>query len=99
VTLLGAERQPLPAWEQGAALLDWGFKQPRDASVGRLVKPGEAKRVATTPTPRGSAPASGLAAGGPTSVSWWGLAAGLAWMALVGAALLAVSRWRARRRA
>jgi D-alanyl-D-alanine carboxypeptidase (penicillin-binding protein 5/6) len=41
VTLLGAERQPAPAWRQGAALLDWGFSLPPDARVGRLVEPGE----------------------------------------------------------
>ncbi|RIV29284.1 D-alanyl-D-alanine carboxypeptidase family protein, partial [Micromonospora radicis] len=41
VTLLGAEPRPLRGWEQGAALLDWGFAQPRDATVGRLVEPGE----------------------------------------------------------
>ncbi|MEH0939120.1 D-alanyl-D-alanine carboxypeptidase family protein, partial [Micromonospora psammae] len=41
VTLLGAEARPVRAWEQGARLLDWGFALPRDASVGRLVEPGE----------------------------------------------------------
>ncbi|MET7667991.1 D-alanyl-D-alanine carboxypeptidase family protein [Micromonospora luteifusca] len=41
VTLLGAEPAPQRGWEQGAALLDWGFTLPRDASVGRLVEPGE----------------------------------------------------------
>ena len=41
VTLLGAEARPLRGWQQGAALLDWGFSVPRDAAVGRLVDPGE----------------------------------------------------------
>ena len=41
MTLLGAEARPLRGWQQGAALLDWGFSLPRDASVGRLVEPGE----------------------------------------------------------
>ncbi|GIJ26645.1 hypothetical protein Vqi01_18070 [Micromonospora qiuiae] len=41
VTLLGAEPRPLRGWEQGAALLDWGFTLPRGATVGRLVEPGE----------------------------------------------------------
>ncbi|SIM63169.1 D-alanyl-D-alanine carboxypeptidase family protein [Micromonospora cremea] len=41
VTLLGAEPAPMRGWEQGAALLDWGFTLPRDAAVGRLVEPGE----------------------------------------------------------
>lgn len=46
VTLLGAESRPMRGWEQGAVLLDWGFALPRDASVGRLVEPGQ-----PTPTP------------------------------------------------
>nr|WP_285684952.1 serine hydrolase [Actinoplanes sp. NBRC 103695] len=39
VTLLGAEASPIRGWQQGAALLDWGFKLPKDASVGKLVDP------------------------------------------------------------
>ncbi|MGC4771792.1 D-alanyl-D-alanine carboxypeptidase family protein [Micromonospora sp. DT44] len=58
VTLLGAEPTPKRGWEQGAALLDWGFSLPRDAGVGRLVEPGE-----LTATP--SATPSVLAASGP----------------------------------
>jgi D-alanyl-D-alanine carboxypeptidase (penicillin-binding protein 5/6) len=38
-TLLGAEARPLRGWQQGAALLNWGFSLPRDASVGKLVAP------------------------------------------------------------
>jgi serine-type D-Ala-D-Ala carboxypeptidase (penicillin-binding protein 5/6) len=48
VTLLGGEPRPLRGWQQGAALLDWGFTLPSDASVGRLVAPGE---VSPTPSP------------------------------------------------
>ncbi|MEU6020096.1 serine hydrolase [Micromonospora sp. NPDC047134] len=52
VTLLGAEPQPLRGWEQGAALLDWGFGLPPEATVGRLVDPGEWEAEPTpTPTP------------------------------------------------
>ncbi|MEV6377693.1 D-alanyl-D-alanine carboxypeptidase family protein [Micromonospora musae] len=40
-TLLGAESQPERGWEQGAALLDWGFSLPATTSVGRLVEPGQ----------------------------------------------------------
>ncbi|MEV4215251.1 MULTISPECIES: D-alanyl-D-alanine carboxypeptidase family protein [unclassified Micromonospora] len=58
VTLLGAEPTPKRGWEQGAALLDWGFSLPRDVGVGRLVEPGE-----LTATP--SATPSVLAAPGP----------------------------------
>ncbi|MEU4530217.1 D-alanyl-D-alanine carboxypeptidase [Micromonospora ureilytica] len=59
VTVLGAESAPVRGWEQGAALLDWGFTLPRDAAVGRLVEPGE-----LTATP--SAAPSALAAPGAT---------------------------------
>lgn len=57
-TLLGAEARPLRGWQQGAALLDWGFRLPRDASVGRLVTPeevaaaeAEAAAAEAAPTP------------------------------------------------
>nr|WP_205861640.1 serine hydrolase [Planosporangium flavigriseum] len=42
VTLLGAENEPVRGWQQGAALLDWGFSLPKDVAVARLVAPGEA---------------------------------------------------------
>ena len=41
VTMLNAEMMPVRAWQQSAALLDWGFSLPSDATVGRLVNPGE----------------------------------------------------------
>ncbi|MDT5039913.1 MAG: hypothetical protein QOE51_898 [Actinoplanes sp.] len=39
VTVLGAEAAPLRGYQQGEALLDWGFSLPKDASVGTLVEP------------------------------------------------------------
>jgi len=51
VTLLGAENRPLRGWQQGAALLDWGFALPKDASIGRLVEPGEADLTSPSPAP------------------------------------------------
>ncbi|MCU7725066.1 D-alanyl-D-alanine carboxypeptidase [Actinoplanes sp. KI2] len=49
VTLLGAEAHPLRGWQQGAALLDWGFALPKGASVGKLVTPADvAQQNATT---------------------------------------------------
>jgi D-alanyl-D-alanine carboxypeptidase (penicillin-binding protein 5/6) len=58
VTLLGAEARPLRGWQQGAALLDWGFALPPDASVGKLVTPDE---VAPPPSASAAAPAAGPA--------------------------------------
>jgi D-alanyl-D-alanine carboxypeptidase (penicillin-binding protein 5/6) len=50
VTLLGAEHRPVRTWEQGAALLDWGFTVPRGQSVGRLVEPGDPELRPAPPT-------------------------------------------------
>ncbi|MEU1607023.1 D-alanyl-D-alanine carboxypeptidase family protein [Micromonospora matsumotoense] len=101
VTLLGAEARPVRGWEQGARLLDWGFGLPRDASVGRLVDPGEV----TTPSaaPSASAPVAaapnpaGRAVGAP---DWLGGAVVGGAAGLVGllAVLLAVGRRRRARR-
>ncbi|MGB2571951.1 D-alanyl-D-alanine carboxypeptidase family protein [Micromonospora citrea] len=84
VTLLGAEVTRQRAWQQGADLLDWGFSLPRDASVGRLVRPGE---LTSPPPPSGTPPAL-AAAGGPLEHS------GHRWTRpgpLLGAALVAVA--------
>ncbi|SCG36388.1 D-alanyl-D-alanine carboxypeptidase family protein [Micromonospora humi] len=62
VTLLGAEARPVRGWQQGAQLLDWGFSLPRDASVGKLVEPGELDAV--TDEPPGDAPLAAAPAGG-----------------------------------
>ncbi|MEU5942782.1 serine hydrolase [Micromonospora sp. NPDC047548] len=43
VTLLGAETAPLGSLGEAAALLNWGFALPPDASVGRLVAPDDTK--------------------------------------------------------
>ncbi|GAB1641870.1 D-alanyl-D-alanine carboxypeptidase family protein [Krasilnikovia sp. MM14-A1259] len=54
-TLLGAEAAPLRGWQQGAALLDWGFSVPRGTSVGKLVGPQDEHTEAAGDT---SAPAA-----------------------------------------
>ncbi|WP_027345956.1 D-alanyl-D-alanine carboxypeptidase family protein [Hamadaea tsunoensis] len=56
VTLLAGEPAPLRGWQQGAALLNWAFTLPADASVGHLVEPGE---VGASPSPTGTAAAIG----------------------------------------
>ncbi|UQU67004.1 serine hydrolase [Couchioplanes caeruleus] len=60
-TLLGAEASPLRGWQQGAALLDWGFSLPRDASVGKLVEPDgkDAKGTAADTEAAPAGPAAG----------------------------------------
>jgi D-alanyl-D-alanine carboxypeptidase (penicillin-binding protein 5/6) len=102
-TLLGAEARPQRGWQQGAALLDWGFKLPRDASVGKLVEPG-----ATTGTAPSAAPAPGQSAAPSQSAApvaaqpaadrfgTLGVAAALA-VALAGTPLLLLLTQRRRR--
>ncbi|MFV2100941.1 D-alanyl-D-alanine carboxypeptidase family protein [Micromonospora sp. LOL_024] len=51
VTLLGADVIDKRGWQQGAALLDWGFALPRTASVGVLVSPGAANAAAPSASP------------------------------------------------
>ncbi|MDG4809714.1 serine hydrolase [Micromonospora sp. WMMD1120] len=99
VTLLGAESTPARGWEQGAALLDWGFTLPRDASVGRLVEPGELTATPSVAPSALAAPARPAAASGPTRTG-----AGWLWSvtALSGAGLLVLGAgllWRRRRQA
>ncbi|BCL17854.1 hypothetical protein GCM10017556_55930 [Micromonospora sagamiensis] len=90
VTLLGAEPRPRRGWEQGAALLDWGFSLPRDATVGRLVDPGEPV-PGTPPTGVPAAAPAVVAAPAPasrTGTRWWGMAG--AGVVVLGAALAVV---------
>ncbi|MDG4819592.1 serine hydrolase [Micromonospora sp. WMMD956] len=102
VTLLGAEPRPMRGWEQGAALLDWGFSLPRDASVGRLVAPGEtAANGAPVASPTAGAPVTpeprAVAAHRAVPSGWaatWPFAAAAAAVA----GLLAVVLLRRRRR-
>ncbi|MEH0830390.1 MULTISPECIES: D-alanyl-D-alanine carboxypeptidase family protein [unclassified Micromonospora] len=103
VTLLGAEATERRGWEQGAALLDWGFSLPRDAAVGRLVRPGELASppsASPTATPPALAEAGGAARVDPLEDRWTrtGPLAGAA-SALLAVAVAGVLIGRRRRRA
>ncbi len=70
-TLLGAEARPKRGWEQGAALLDWGFALPKGSSVGKLVTQEEVAAAAASSAPAVAAKPAGTGAqaagpGGPT---------------------------------
>ena len=82
MTLLGAEARPLRGWQQGAALLDWGFALPREASVGQLVAPTGPSPAATAAA-TGSSPLGGAAPGA-------GRGSGVGLAGLVGAGLVAL---------
>ena len=73
VVATSAEARPLRGWEQGAALLDWGFALPSGTSVGKLVTPEEVATAtkAAAATPEGTGAGTGPAVqathpGGPT---------------------------------
>ncbi|MDH6465546.1 D-alanyl-D-alanine carboxypeptidase (penicillin-binding protein 5/6) [Micromonospora sp. A200] len=91
VTLLGAETAPLGSLGEAAALLDWGFALPPDASVGRLVTPDEKKQDRPIAEVRGGL--DGHAGAGPSFslAVILGLAA-----AVVLAVLLLAASWRQR---
>jgi serine-type D-Ala-D-Ala carboxypeptidase (penicillin-binding protein 5/6) len=60
VSLMQAERRPVPELQQAVNLLDWGFSTAPDASgLGRLVDPGEVSAVSTPTVPTPTAAADG----------------------------------------
>jgi D-alanyl-D-alanine carboxypeptidase (penicillin-binding protein 5/6) len=108
VTLLRGENRPQRLWQQGAALLDWGFALPRDAEpVGRLVSEDEVRPDQRRAPQQPGGKAAALA-GPPGRLSFnrvqsigLALGAGTVGFALLTAGWMAL-RWRreqARRRA
>ncbi|GAA1597334.1 hypothetical protein GCM10009828_023650 [Actinoplanes couchii] len=103
-TLLGAEARPKRGWEQGAALLDWGFSLPAGTSVGKLVTPEEVAAAASSaPAAEAGAPAGGGSAaaqqagpGGPTGFTVVA-AVGVAGILTVTPLLLLLTQRRRRR--
>jgi D-alanyl-D-alanine carboxypeptidase (penicillin-binding protein 5/6) len=105
VTLLGAEANPLRGYQQGEALLDWGFKLGKGASVGKLVEPdgtdaagtatGESAAVPPTEKHRATTPTAARQA--PQDVLTLGAAAAVA-IVLAGTPLLLLLTQRRRRR-
>ncbi|WP_428983034.1 D-alanyl-D-alanine carboxypeptidase family protein, partial [Phytohabitans maris] len=100
--VLGAEARPIRASEQTAKLLDWGFALPADASVGRLVEPGELDPKPTPPADRAAAaegaaarPADGIPGSSPAAV----IGLTVAVVAVVLVMLVAATRRRAAVRA
>jgi D-alanyl-D-alanine carboxypeptidase (penicillin-binding protein 5/6) len=104
-TVLGAEAAPLRGWQQGAALLDWGFSLPKEASVGKLVEPdspdahGTATDASAAPAPaaKDERPAATAVRAATNRGLSLGLAAAIA-VVLAGAPLLLLLTQRRRRR-
>jgi D-alanyl-D-alanine carboxypeptidase (penicillin-binding protein 5/6) len=88
VTLLGAEARPQRGWQQGAALLDWGFSLPADASVGKLVQPEEVAARPTTESAQQAAAAVAAKAGNSSPAALMVLAGGFVALVLAGTPLL-----------
>jgi D-alanyl-D-alanine carboxypeptidase (penicillin-binding protein 5/6) len=98
VTMLGAEHQPMRTWQQGAALLDWGFAAPPGASVGRLVRPGEAdRRPAANATASANALVRAASIGTPPARTAVIVGAAIAFAVFLGVWLAAAGALRRRR--
>jgi D-alanyl-D-alanine carboxypeptidase (penicillin-binding protein 5/6) len=72
VSLMQAERRPVPELDQATLLLDWGFSTAADASgVGRLVDPGEVPPVSASAVsaPSAAADDGGLSAADAASAA------------------------------
>jgi serine-type D-Ala-D-Ala carboxypeptidase (penicillin-binding protein 5/6) len=97
-TALGAEVLPQRVWQQVIGLLDWGFAQDRDTSVGHLVDPDEAQRLIGSPQQPAPEPAGsqlGVVAESepPIRAALWA-AAGIGGATLVSFGIIAFSRRR-----
>jgi D-alanyl-D-alanine carboxypeptidase (penicillin-binding protein 5/6) len=103
VTLLGAEAYPQRGWQQGAALLDWGFSVKPGTSVGELVLPAEdSADTATDGPPSASAAPQPRTLSASAPVSGTGIAVAATVAVLLAAApmllLMSARRRRLRRR-
>jgi D-alanyl-D-alanine carboxypeptidase (penicillin-binding protein 5/6) len=102
VTILGAEQQPVRTWQQGVALLNWGFAVPKGSTVGTLVKPGEARAIdpaTAAATPSAVPVARPAALGTPTSRTAIIVGVGVAAAVFIAVWLgVALAFWRRRAR-
>jgi D-alanyl-D-alanine carboxypeptidase (penicillin-binding protein 5/6) len=94
VTFLYAERRPIDLWQQGAALLDWGFATPAGTAVGVLVNPADEVAATPGPTPGPATPAATTASRGGSRVPVLPLAGGIAGAALAAGAAITLRRRR-----
>jgi serine-type D-Ala-D-Ala carboxypeptidase (penicillin-binding protein 5/6) len=85
VTLLHAEAVPVRGWQQGAALLDWGFALPAGSGVGHLVTPDEVARLRSPPPPSPAPAAAGqpVARAASTGLGALGIAVAVATLPLL----------------
>jgi serine-type D-Ala-D-Ala carboxypeptidase (penicillin-binding protein 5/6) len=99
VVLMHGEQRPVLMYEQGIALLDYGFSLPRGASVGQLTQPapGTTLGATTGPPPPGTpSPGGGGGAASPvTGTTNWAVPVAIGAVVVLGLVVLAA---RLRRR-
>ena len=97
VVLMHGEQTPVPMYEQGIALLDYGFSLPRDASIGQLAQPAPGTTLgasAAAPSPAGTTTSDdGAASPASGSTSWETLLA-IGAVVVLGLVVLAARRRR-----
>jgi serine-type D-Ala-D-Ala carboxypeptidase (penicillin-binding protein 5/6) len=98
VVLMHGEQQPVPMYQQGIALLDYGFALPRGAAVGQLTQPAPGTELGSTaapPSPAGAVSATDGGASPTTGTTSWVAPAAIGAVVVLGLVVLAA---RLRRR-
>lgn len=97
VVLMHGEQHPVPMYEQGIALLDYGFSLPRGAAVGQLTQPPPGTTLGSTAAPPSPAGVSSAAGDSPTSGrTGWAVPVAIGAVVVLGLVVLA-ARLRRRR--
>jgi D-alanyl-D-alanine carboxypeptidase (penicillin-binding protein 5/6) len=98
VVLMHGEQQPVLMYEQGIALLDYGFSLPRGASVGQLTQPDPGTTLGSTAaaaSPAGAVSPTGDGASPATGTTSWEAPVAIGAVVVLGLVVLAA---RVRRR-
>lgn len=97
VVLMHGEQTPVPMYEQGTALLDYGFSLPPGASVGQLTQPPAGRTLGTTaaPSPAGATSSDDGAASPTSGTTNWETPVAIGAVVVLGLVVLAA---RLRRR-
>ncbi len=99
VVLMHGEQTPVLMYQQGIALLDYGFSLPKGATVGQLTQPPAGTTLGATgatPSPVGAATADDGAASSTGGTSTWEIPLAIGVVVLLGLIVLA-ARLRHRR--
>ncbi|HEY2194997.1 MAG TPA: peptidase M15 [Actinomycetospora sp.] len=100
VVLMHGEQTPVPMYEQGIALLDYGFSLPPGAAVGQLAQPPAGTTLGSTPaapSPAGATSSDDGAASPTSGTTNWETPVAIGAVVVLGLVVLA-ARMRRRRR-